>query len=432
MIKNKPVIGIIPSYRVDEKEHNPYDTFALFVTMYSNKIRESGGIPIGILEENLEEYMQICDGYLYPGGKKVLHSFSSIIEDCVKNSKPLLGICLGMQATVMYFNILEDRGENIEKSLLEVYNENKEKNPYLIRLEEGHYHFNDISKWEEVIKETSHKVSIIEDSLLHHIYNTTELNVPSMHNFAIARVPKDVQVIATAEDGTIEAIEYTKDNSFILGVQWHPELLDDSRIFDFLIKRCNYKYQVLVNKENQICENIDFTIVPYSSLCPECVSDGSIEEGVMTSWIAFRDYVRENGYFIDIESAYRTTELQKQLYEERVQEKGIEYALQFVAKPRHSEHETGLAIDIALRTETGKWVSDFDSAILKCYLFLKENCAQFGFILRYPEGKEEITGYHYEPWHFRYIGNRIVAQYIMESNLCLEEYYELEKIKVKK
>lgn len=431
MIKNKPVIGIIPTYQEDIEEHNPYNTFASFVTMYSKKIRESGGIPLGLLEENIEEYMDICDGYLYPGGKKVIHSFSTIIEDCVKNHKPLLGVCLGMQATVMYFNILEDRGEKREKSLLEVYNENKEKNPYLKKLEEGHKHFNAISKWEEVIKETNHKVTIEKDSLLHSIYDTTELDVPSMHNYVVARVPKDVKVIAKSIDGIIEGVEYTKNDSFILGVQWHPEILEDSRIFDWLIRRCNIKYQMLVNKQIGINDAYDFKIENYNSLCPECGSGGNIEHDALTSWILFRDYVRENGYFIDVESAHRKTEFQKKLYEDSVKNNGEEYANAFVAPPGHSEHETGLAIDIAMRTESGKWVIEFDSEFLECHQFLKENCSKFGFILRYPKGKEEMTGYHYEPWHFRYIGNQIVAEYIMKNNLCLEEYYEKEKIKVK-
>ena len=192
------------------------------------------------------------------------------------------------------------------------------------------------------------------------------------------------------------------------------------------------KYQILVNKQNALQKENGFQIISYQSLYPNCIHDGDLEIEVLSSWLKFRDYTREHGYFIDVESAFRKTELQQQIYTEYKQKYGLEYAQVYVAKPRHSEHETGLAIDITMRTESGKWVTNFDEEFLECHQFLKENCAQFGFILRYPEKKEEITGYHYEPWHFRYIGNQVVCKYIMENDLCLEEYLEKEKILVRK
>ena len=75
-----------------------------------------------------------------------------------------------------------------------------------------------------------------------------------------------------------------------------------------------------------------------------------------------------------------------------------------MAKPGYSEHETGLAIDICLEKD-GHWYNEFADEFTECYKVLHEICACYGFILRYPEGKEEITGYHYEPWHLRYLGD---------------------------
>jgi D-alanyl-D-alanine carboxypeptidase len=82
----------------------------------------------------------------------------------------------------------------------------------------------------------------------------------------------------------------------------------------------------------------------------------------------------------------------------------------YVQPPGHSEHQTGLAIDISaseMKAESWEW--------------LAENCAKRGFILRYPPGKEEVTGISHEPWHFRYVGIPH-AQFCHESSMCLEEY----------
>lgn len=103
----------------------------------------------------------------------------------------------------------------------------------------------------------------------------------------------------------------------------------------------------------------------------------------------------------------------------------MEYANQYVAKPGFSEHELGLAIDICLQKE-GEWLYGFDEKLKDFYSFLENHCADFGFILRYPYGKEEITKYNYEPWHIRFVGTSKIAHAIMDNNLTLEEYLEKE------
>lgn len=129
-------------------------------------------------------------------------------------------------------------------------------------------------------------------------------------------------------------------------------------------------------------------------------------------------------------SAYRTMEKQTSLYENKVQrlmqEKGISYEKAYeeagntVAYPGTSEHQLGLAVDIVAKdyqqlddkqanTEEAKW--------------LKEHCAEYGFILRYPLDKTEETGIIFEPWHYRYVGKE-AAKEIMEQGICLEEYLE--------
>lgn len=116
-------------------------------------------------------------------------------------------------------------------------------------------------------------------------------------------------------------------------------------------------------------------------------------------------------------SAYRSYEKQKVLYERVKKRRGKEYANKYCALPGHSEHQTGLCIDIAninnkLNTVLGK---------AKEGLWLKKNAHIYGFILRYPEEKSDITGYNYEPWHFRYVGIEAATE-IYNKGLTLEQY----------
>ncbi|WP_066047890.1 M15 family metallopeptidase [Robertmurraya korlensis] len=125
-------------------------------------------------------------------------------------------------------------------------------------------------------------------------------------------------------------------------------------------------------------------------------------------------------------SGYRSYERQRILFDAEVKKSGEEKAAQVVALPGNSEHQSGLAMDISSKsanlsltesfgeTNEGKW--------------LAANAHKYGFILRYPKGKETITGYQYEPWHFRYVGVN-AAQTIFEKNITLEEYFDIvEKI----
>ena len=110
-------------------------------------------------------------------------------------------------------------------------------------------------------------------------------------------------------------------------------------------------------------------------------------------------------------------------YEGYSYEEAEEVASTIVAYPGTSEHQLGLAADISDRDYTVLNSSQADSPTQQ---WLMEHCQDYGFILRFPEGKEKITGVMYEPWHFRYVG-KDAAKYIMENNLCLEEFVELYK-----
>ena len=123
-----------------------------------------------------------------------------------------------------------------------------------------------------------------------------------------------------------------------------------------------------------------------------------------------------NGLSIRIISAYRDYNYQNNLYNNYLKN-DPQNADKYSAKPGHSEHQTGLAIDI---DNISNIYDKFENT--KEFLWVKDNCYKYGFILRYPKDKEHITGYIYEPWHYRYVGIEI-SSYIYENDLTYEEYY---------
>lgn len=125
-----------------------------------------------------------------------------------------------------------------------------------------------------------------------------------------------------------------------------------------------------------------------------------------------------------VKSAYRSKESQKELFDYKVERDGEEEALKYVAKPGESEHHTAMAFDMSVYKDgVNTYISDEED-----YLWIYENAHKYGFILRYPEEKAEITGIAYEAWHFRYVGVPH-AYYIYKEGLVLEEYLELLKNK---
>ena len=139
-------------------------------------------------------------------------------------------------------------------------------------------------------------------------------------------------------------------------------------------------------------------------LTPECAS-------------AFENLRRSaalDGINIYIESGFRSYEEQERLYEQYVNSRGKEAADTFSARAGHSEHQTGLTIDCNNASDGFAYTPEAE--------WLAEHAYEYGFIIRYPEGKEDITGYKYEPWHIRYVGKSL-AQKLNDSGLTIEEYF---------
>lgn len=126
------------------------------------------------------------------------------------------------------------------------------------------------------------------------------------------------------------------------------------------------------------------------------------------------------GLPIIVDSGYRSYNYQQVVLDALINEKGDE-AFKLVALPGASEHQTGLAIDFAYY-ENGIYNDDVKENDKEA-IWLKNNAWKYGFILRYPKGKENVTGYNFEPWHFRFVGLKL-AKYLFKNDLTLEEYYK--------
>ena len=187
---------------------------------------------------------------------------------------------------------------------------------------------------------------------------------------------------------------------------------------------------ILVNQNNKLDANYEPSRlieadIPFEDYI-ECKSlDERANEAVKRM---FDDALKENINMISV-SGYRSYYVQQNLYNSRIKLKGLEKTRQYTAEPGASEHQTGLAIDITSK-EYPYLDEEFENT--NTFKWLINNCYKYGFILRYQRGKENITGYNYEPWHFRYIGNSDIAKEIMEREICFEEYIEEVKSKIER
>ncbi len=197
-----------------------------------------------------------------------------------------------------------------------------------------------------------------------------------------------------------------------------------------------YDYLVLVNKQNKLPDDWESVIEleDAQNTLPEGVELNEnndylptdvfkVEKKALAAFRALQADLEKDGIIILLDSTYRSVARQEEIWKEFEEEKGLEYAQKYVAVPGYSEHHTALAIDICL-IKDGVIINDNEEMIAEKELFAKihKRLADYGFILRFPEGKEAITGYAYEPWHFRYIDSPEIAKEITKKGLTLEEY----------
>ncbi|WP_413526683.1 D-alanyl-D-alanine carboxypeptidase family protein [Marinilactibacillus psychrotolerans] len=215
----------------------------------------------------------------------------------------------------------------------------------------------------------------------------------------------------TEYDNENQNLEETEDSNHEEGSNDNLEndILDDSNI----LKLVNKKYSL---SEDYIPGDLVNLEVP---TVLENAEVNQLRKEPADALKEMIDYAEEENIDILARSGYRSYKTQVQLFDNYVANHGEEAANKFSARPGESEHQTGLSIDVTSESVNFQLTESFGETAEG--LWVQENAHEFGFIIRYPEGKEEITGYQYEPWHLRYVGNDM-AQSIYESGLTYEEY----------
>lgn len=176
---------------------------------------------------------------------------------------------------------------------------------------------------------------------------------------------------------------------------------------------------MLVNKYNYLDEFYNNETEDIVNVSSNYAYEGnSLRKDVLASYLDLWQSAKQDGIQLILISSYRSYETQNKLWTSRKDSSGEREADNYAARAGYSEHQTGLAFDI------GEWADTNDNFELTSgFKWMKENAYKYGFILRYPEGKESITGYKYEPWHYRYVGIE-VAKEINKLDITFDEYYE--------
>lgn len=199
--------------------------------------------------------------------------------------------------------------------------------------------------------------------------------------------------------------------------------IDNSKIYEGPLVLVNNYYDCKLDGENLVSvlehrekkDSNKYLVADYNVMV-----NNSIIENLDSMLSDFHDTYNDNN--VMVASAYRSKQLQEELYteEQNKENRDTTYG-EFVAVPGYSEHQSGYAVDLSIRVGDGEYVEYTNS---ENYKWILDNCSIYGFILRYPENKVNLTEIAHETWHYRYVGTPH-ASYIMQNNLCLEEYISL-------
>lgn len=229
---------------------------------------------------------------------------------------------------------------------------------------------------------------------------------------------------AESSDSTAPAIDFDtliSSYTFMTDISEYKKYLDPK----------DEKYLILINKQTVLGQ--DFIPSPLAQIDSSYVIYGGAKQLEQTANMALTAMMREMraaGYTdVYVTSAYRDYSYQVSLFNTYInremsadrtltEAQAREKVLTYSAAPGTSEHQSGLCVDFITSTMTDL---DESFATYPVYKWLRENAHKFGFILRFPEDKVDITGYSYEPWHYRFVGQRAAAE-IYFSGKCLEEY----------
>ncbi len=246
----KPLIGIT-SYFVSSDElgnsskrvrGTSGQDLAISTMDYARGIEKGGGLPLNIpvikSEEYMDEIVDRCDGFLFSGGLDISPSYYDalpdsncgkvvperdefelkLLEKAIKTNKPILGICRGIQLINVYYNGTLKQDIDDHRDGL------------------NHHYLTKFPRWYK-----AHEVEIEENSHLEKIFSDKIIMTNSLHHQSLERVGKGLTVVAKASDGIVEGVE-DKDKNFLLGVQWHPEMMyykheEQLKVFEYFIKK---------------------------------------------------------------------------------------------------------------------------------------------------------------------------------------------------
>lgn len=191
---------------------------------------------------------------------------------------------------------------------------------------------------------------------------------------------------------------------------------DDKAYSNTLKTDMDKGYAILVNKHYELPDKYaPKDVVEMSNWY--AYPGNSIRKTVYKAFQEMSAKAKEDNITLIVNSSYRDYASQKKIYDEYEDKKGLAYADKYAARPNFSEHQTGLSLDIFT---PGANMNNFENT--DAFKWLSTNCYKYGFILRYPKGLEEITGYNYEAWHYRYVGKNL-AKKVYDSGLTYDEYY---------
>ena len=247
-------------------------------------------------------------------------------------------------------------------------------------------------------------------------YTIDNLNMrkgPSTDHEKILTIPLGEKIIVIGHKDGWDEIIYKEKTGFASS----NYLTESKNVADIVV------FNQKGNKPEEAVETMkiikDVLIVNKAYGLPSDYNPGEDPEAVAQLKKMFKVAKEEIGKDMKSVSGFRSYDHQKRIYNKYVKRDGVEKASTYSAQPGHSEHQTGLAFDIGGK-DSKYWVNDSFVKTEEAG-WLKDNAHRFGFILRYPKDKTHITGYKFEPWHFRYIGVEYATE-VYENNLTLEEY----------
>ena len=181
-------------------------------------------------------------------------------------------------------------------------------------------------------------------------------------------------------------------------------------------------YLVLVNKTHPLPEDWEDKLETVH-ITNSLGDDVEVETAAYDAYLQLKEALEQEGVYVDLDSARRSIAAQQQIVDDFTEKYGPAYVAKYVAVPGYSEHHTGLALDLYLIID-GVDVYENEDMVQypEIWAQIHEKLAEYGFILRYLEGKEHATGYGYEPWHIRYVGSADIAKEITDRGVTLEGY----------